>query len=82
MRLLGKEPDHGDGVAIYRHEHNGFLVRTHRTVRTSPAGWVYAVYDGTHDDDDGDQYTVGYAPTQRAALAIAAAFIDPAGARR
>jgi hypothetical protein len=43
----GREPDRGDGVTVYRHTVNGFTVRTHRTVRTTPAGWVYGVYDHT-----------------------------------
>jgi len=47
MRILPAEvvTTHGDGIVIYNHEHNGHLVRTHRTVRTSPAGWVWAVHD-------------------------------------
>lgn len=66
---IGRE-DHGDGVTIYRHEVDGFLIRTHRTVRVSPAGWVYGVYDSA-----GGQYTYGYAPTQREALRAASHYV-------
>lgn len=65
----GREPDHGDGVTIYRHTLDGFTIRTHRTVRTSPAGWVYGVHDET------GQYAYGYAPTQRAALDAAVEYV-------
>lgn len=65
----GREPDYGDGVTIYRHTFDGFLIRTHRTVRTTPAGWVYGIHD------DAGQYVVGYASTQTDALAAAVAYI-------
>lgn len=63
---LGQESDHGDGVKIYRHLFAGLVIRTHRTVRTSPAGWVWSV------ELSGKQVTFGYAPTQRQALGEAA----------
>lgn len=68
-KAAGREADHGDGVTIYRHTLDGFLIRTHRTVRVSPAGWVYGVHDET------GQYTYGYASTQREALERAASYI-------
>lgn len=74
----GRESDRGDGVTIYRHTVEGFLIRTHRTVRVSPAGWVYGVYDpgaGRGDDDYGTQYTYGYEPTQREALRAASHYV-------
>lgn len=76
--LAGREADRGDGVTIYRHIVDGVLIRTHRTVRVSPAGWVYGVYDGpanSPDDDYGSQYTYGYAPTQREALQEASHYV-------
>lgn len=73
----GREADRGDGVTIYRHTLEGFLIRTHRTVRVSPAGWVFGVYDpGTVGDDNyGAQYTYGYASTQSDALRQATHYI-------
>jgi hypothetical protein len=65
----GKLPDPGDGTRIYVHGFHGFAIHTHRTVRTSPAGWVFGVYD------ENGQYTYGYEPTQRQALQTAAHFI-------
>lgn len=73
-KAAGREPDHGDGVTIYRHTLAGFTIRTHRTVRSTPAGWVY----GIHDDDG--QHTYGYADTQSGALNAAA--IDILGPNR
>jgi hypothetical protein len=72
----GREPDRGDGVTVYRHTVNGFTVRTHRTVRTTPAGWVYGVYDHTAAyDAAAAQYTCGYAPTKGAALRAASHYV-------
>jgi hypothetical protein len=65
----GREPDHGDGIIIYRHTYRGFTLRTHRTVRTTPVGWVYGVHD------EHGQYTYGYKPTQREALDAAAHYV-------
>lgn len=64
----GQEPDHGDGVKIYRHEFDGLIIRTHRTVRSTPAGWVWAVYT----PDMSTQLAQGYQSTQRDALSEAA----------
>ena len=66
----GREPDYGDGVTIYRHTYDGFVIRTHRTVRVSPAGWVFGVYD-----ESGAQYTYGYTTTQREALSTGVHYI-------
>ena len=72
MKLLGKERKLGDDVVIYRHEHNGHVVRTHRTVRTSPAGWVWTVYNA----QTYRRVNQGYASTQRQALWDAEMVID------
>lgn len=61
---LGRErPEPGD-VVIHEHGIAGAIIRTHRTYRTSPAGWVYQVRHG-------DWCEVGYTQTQREALAVA-----------
>jgi len=65
---IGQEQDHGDGVKIYRHSFDGLILRTHRTVRTSPAGWVWAVYTA----DMSTQLALGFKSTQRDALSEAA----------
>lgn len=72
----GRAPDYGDGVTIYRHTLRGFTIHTHRTVRVSPAGWVYGVYDGVNAAGDAiGQYTYGYASTQRDALRDASHYV-------
>lgn len=65
----GKLPDAGDGVTIYVHGLHGFAIHTHRTVRTTPAGWVWGVYDET------GQYAYGYAGTRGDAVTDAADYI-------
>lgn len=56
--------DHGDGVTVHEHGVAGAVITTHRTVRTSPAGWVWRVTRG-------DWTELGYVRTQREALAVA-----------
>lgn len=53
-------------LPVYRHEFEGVVIRTHRTHRVSPAGWVWAVL--LNDK----QVAQGYADTQRMALSEAA----------
>lgn len=61
---IGRErPEPGD-VVIHEHGIAGAIIRTHRTVRTSPAGWVYQIRRG-------DWCEVGYTRTQREALQVA-----------
>ena len=68
LQALGKEPpvDGWEDLPVYRHAFDGVVIRTHRTYRTSPAGWVWAIIIGDR------QQTMGYAPTQRQALQEAA----------
>lgn len=68
VQSLGKEApvDGWEDFPIYRHAFDGVVIRTHRTYRTSPAGWVWAVIIGDR------QQVTGYAPTQRQALQEAA----------
>jgi hypothetical protein len=56
---------HGDGVTIHEHGIGGAIIRTHRTHRVSPAGWVYRIARG-------DWSEAGYTRTQREALEVAA----------
>lgn len=67
-RPLGKEdPVEGwEHLPVYRHEFEGLVIRTHRTYRVSPAGWVWEVLIND------TQVVQGYAPTQRDALNEAA----------
>lgn len=53
------------GLVLTDHGIAGAVIRTHRTWRTSPAGWVYRVRFG-------DWESVGYERTQRDALYAAA----------
>lgn len=53
-----------DGITIHEHGIGGAIIKTHRTHRVSPAGWVYSVRRG-------DWSEVGYVNTQREALAVA-----------
>lgn len=53
-----------DGITIHEHGIAGAIIKTHRTYRTSPAGWVYQVRRG-------DWQLVGYTRSQREALAVA-----------
>lgn len=68
VRSLGKEaPVEGwEHLPVYLHLFDGVIIRTHRTYRTSPAGWVWGVHI------DGRQQVMGYAPTQKQALQEAA----------
>lgn len=67
-RPLGKEPpvEGWEHLPVYRHSFEGVVIRTHRTHRVSPAGWVWAVILSDK------QVAQGYAATQRAALNEAA----------
>jgi hypothetical protein len=64
-RPVKREDPDGSGITIHTHNLAGAEVRTHRTYRVSPAGWVYAVTFGTW-------HTMGYARTQRESLEVAA----------
>lgn len=55
---------HGDGVTIHYHGISGAIIKTHKTYRVSPAGWVYSVTRG-------DWSTWGYVRTQREGLMVA-----------
>ena len=68
VQPLGKEApvDGWEFLPVYRHAFEGVVIRTHRTHRTSPAGWVWAVVMQDR------QQVMGYAPTQRQALQEAA----------
>lgn len=65
---LGKEPpvEGWEHLPVYRHMFDGLVIRTHRTHRVSPAGWVWAVLIND------TQVAMGYQPTQRLALNEAA----------
>lgn len=52
------------GITIHEHGIAGAIIKTHRTYRVSPAGWVYNIRRG-------DWSQVGYTRTQREALAVA-----------
>ena len=62
--FLARSKSEPEGIAIHEHGVAGAVIRTHRTYRTSPAGWVYSVTRG-------DWSTVGYTRTQREALEVA-----------
>jgi hypothetical protein len=62
---LGRFKSDPEGLTIHEHGIAGAVIRTHRTHRVSPAGWVYQVRRG-------DWCEVGYTRTQREALAVAA----------
>lgn len=53
-----------DGITIHEHGVAGAIIKTHRTYRTSPAGWVYQVRRG-------DWCEVGYTRRQSEALEVA-----------
>lgn len=55
---------HGDGVTIHEHGISGAIIKTHRTHRVSPAGWVYSIVRG-------DWSEWGYVRTQREGLQVA-----------
>lgn len=61
-----------DPTPGYATPHNGFQIITHRTWRTSPAGWVWAVRAGDgesrRDPGSADQYGVGYSTSRERAL--------------
>lgn len=61
-------PQYGDDLPIYRHLwiEGGCILRTHRTVRVSPAGWCVAVVL------NGGSHFLGYADTQKKALQMGA----------
>lgn len=61
---IGRERPEPDDVVIHEHGIGGAIIKTHRTVRTSPAGWVYQIRRGSWCE-------VGYTRTQREALAVA-----------
>lgn len=60
---LSRKPDVWVGT-IHEHGIAGAVITTHRTYRTSPAGWVYRVTRG-------DWSELGYTQTQREALQVA-----------
>lgn len=55
---------YGDGVTVHEHGIAGAVITTHRTYRTSPAGWVWRVTRGHWTD-------YGYVSRQSEALAVA-----------
>lgn len=62
--FLSREKDPDWGITIHEHGVAGAIIKTHRTHRVSPAGWVYNIRRG-------DWSEVGYTTTQREALAVA-----------
>ena len=62
--FLSREKDADWGLTIHEHGIAGAVIKTHRTYRTSPAGWVYNITRG-------DWCEVGYTRTQREALRVA-----------
>ena len=62
--FLSRETDADWGLTIHEHGIAGAVIKTHRTYRTSPAGWVYNITRG-------DWCEVGYTRTQREALRVA-----------
>lgn len=60
---IGREKIDGFPV-VHEHGIAGAVIRTHRTYRSSPAGWVYQLRRG-------DWCEVGYTGTQREALGVA-----------
>lgn len=61
---LSRETDPDWGITIHEHGISGAVIRTHKTHRTSPAGWVYSIRRGEWSE-------VGYTRTQREALQVA-----------
>lgn len=61
---LGRETEPAHGITIHEHGIAGAVIRTHRTHRVSPAGWVYSIVRGEWRE-------VVYTRTQREALAVA-----------
>lgn len=62
--FLSRETEPAHGIVIHEHGIAGAIIKTHRTHRVSPAGWVYNIQRG-------DWCEVGYTRTQREALAVA-----------
>lgn len=61
---LSRQADPGGHVTIHEHGIAGAVIKTHRTHRVSPAGWVYNIAFG-------EWCEVGYTRTQREALQVA-----------
>lgn len=61
---LSRETDPDWGTVMHEHGIAGAVILTHRTYRSSPAGWVYRITRG-------DWSEWGYTQTQREALAVA-----------
>jgi len=62
--FLTRETDSDWGITFHEHGIAGAIIRTHKTHRVSPAGWVYSIARG-------DWSEMGYTRTQREALEVA-----------